>query len=169
VFYDFKMTSRWPASMRLRRNFLAGIICVGTLAFSGYAVAQAGVGTPATSVAPGPALKETHWNLIELNGDPVTAASAESQPYIYLHSEGDKLSGSGGCNRLFGSFDLSGNSLQFHSVASTRMACADNSMEHEPALLEALKLVSSYRIEGDTLILRVDDRVLARFRSVLQR
>jgi heat shock protein HslJ len=120
---------------------------------------------PTRSAASSPTLTETHWNLTELDGDPVNAAAPDAQPYIYLHADGDKLSGSGGCNRLFGSFDLSGSSLSFHSVASTLMACANNSMQHEPELLEALKLATGYRISGDTLQLRVDDRVLARFRA----
>ena len=148
-----------------RRLLFAGIIGIATLAPACRGLAQIAGGTAAQPTAREAALKETHWNLIELHGDAITAPSAESRPYIYLHAEGDKLSGSGGCNRLFGSFDLSGDSLQFHSVASTQMACADNSMEHEPALLEALKLVGSYQLMGDMLILRMDDRVLARFRA----
>ncbi|AXC14753.1 protein of unknown function DUF306, Meta and HslJ [Acidisarcina polymorpha] len=108
---------------------------------------------------------ETQWNLVELNGSPVSSRSPGSQPYIYLQTQGDKLSGSGGCNRLFGSFDLSGSSLQFHSVAQTLMACPGNSAERESALLDALKLTTSFQVSGDVLLLRVDDRVLARFQA----
>ena len=45
------------------------------------------------------------------------------------------------------------------------MACAGNSSEHESALLEALKLTTSYQISGNVLQLKVDDRVLARFQA----
>ncbi len=118
--------------------------------------------TAATSRPP----QEIHWNLIELEGSPVTASTPESQPYIYLQAQGDKLSGSGGCNRLFGSYDLNGNSLEFHSVASTRMACPGHSMDNEARILEVLKLVTNFVITGDVLSLRVDDHVLARFQPV---
>jgi len=113
-----------------------------------------------------PSVTETQWNLIELNGSPVVVRPTEGQPYIYLQVQGDRLSGSGACNRFFGSFDLSGSSLQFHSVAQTMMACPGASLQREPELLEALKLVTSYQISGNILQLRLDDRVLARFQAL---
>jgi heat shock protein HslJ len=153
-----------------RRFLLSGFIALATISvLPGFPIAAAQ--NPSSQPAAGPKavpLKETHWSLIELDGDPVTAPNEQSQPYLYLHDEGDKLSGSGGCNRLFGSFDLSGDSLQFHSVASTRMACADNSMRYESDLLEALKLATSYTITGNVLALRVDDRILAKCRAEQQ-
>jgi heat shock protein HslJ len=110
-------------------------------------------------------LTETQWNLIEINGAPVAPGDPGHSPYIYLQEQGDKLSGSGGCNRLFGSFDLTGSSLQFHSVAQTMMACRDTSMAHESELTEALKLTTSFQIAEGVLQLKMDDRVLARFRA----
>ncbi len=156
----------------LSRNLLARaliLLCLAVNNPAGESQAAPGrnqsdhtVSVPVTPAAPP---LETHWNLIEVDGTPVVAASAENQPYIYLQAQGDKLSGSGGCNRLFGSFDLSGSSLQFHSVASTRMACASSSMEQEPALLDALKLTTAFQVAGSILILQVDGRVLARFQA----
>jgi copper homeostasis protein (lipoprotein) len=148
----------------LRRPWLTGVLWAATLFIvagprPGYC--QASPATP----APQPALTETQWNLIELDGNPVTIHAGDTQPYIYLQAQGDRLSGSGGCNRFFGSYDVSGGSLQFHSVAQTLMACAGDSAAREPALLEALKLTTAYQISGDTLQLRVDDRVLARFQA----
>jgi heat shock protein HslJ len=108
---------------------------------------------------------ETQWNLVELNGSAVHASSAEGQVYIYLQQDGDKLSGSDGCNRFFGSYDLSGNSLEFHSVAQTLMACKGGFTDREVEFLDALKLVTSYQVAEGTLQLKVDDRVLARFQA----
>jgi heat shock protein HslJ len=118
--------------------------------------------------APGASLTsviETQWNLIELNGTAVNVPASEGQVYIYLQQEGDKLSGSDGCNRFFGSYDLSGSSLQFHSVAQTLMTCRGAFTEREAEFIEALKLVSSYQIADNVLQLKVDDRVLARFQA----
>jgi heat shock protein HslJ len=118
--------------------------------------------------APGASLKsviETQWNLVELNGTAVNVPPSEGQVYIYLQQEGDKLSGSDGCNRFFGSYDLNGSSLQFHSVAQTMMACRGAFTEREAEFTEALKLVTSYQIADNGLQLKVDDRVLARFQA----
>ncbi len=108
---------------------------------------------------------ETQWNLIELNGSPVNVPGNEGQVYIYLQQEGDKLSGSDGCNRFFGSYDLNGASLQFHSVAQTLMACRGAFTDREAEFVDALKLVTGYQISENILQLKVDDRVLARFQA----
>ena len=112
-----------------------------------------------------PRVVETQWNLIELNGSPVNVPGNEGQVYIYLQQEGDKLSGSDGCNRFFGSYDLSGASLQFHSVAQTLMACRGAFTDREAEFVDALKLVTGYQISENILQLKVDDRVLARFQA----
>jgi heat shock protein HslJ len=119
----------------------------------------------AASPSTQPSVTETQWNLIELNGSEVNVPVAEGQVYIYLQQQGDKLSGTDGCNRFFGSYDLSGSSLQFHSVAQTLMACRGAFTERESEFMEALKLVTSYQISDNFLQLKVDDRVLARFQA----
>ena len=130
--------------------------------FANPAFAQTSASRPAsTETVRSP--REVHWNLIELDGSPITASNAENQPYIYLQAEGDRLSGSLGCNRLLGAYDLSGDSLQFHSVASTKMACANMASDIETKILQDLKLVTSFQISGDVLSLKVDNRVLAKF------
>ena len=153
---------------RLQLSAILGIATALAIVFAGRGFCQKAPNTShedAPSAASQPSPTETQWNLTEVDGEPVTVQAADSQPYIYLQEPSDKLSGSGGCNRLFGSFDLSGSSLQFHSVASTRMACGGNTSEHESALLEALKLTTGFRISGNLLQLKVDDRVLARFQA----
>ncbi len=112
-----------------------------------------------------PKVVETQWNLVELNGSAVHVSSVEGQVYIYLQQDKDKLSGSDGCNRFFGSYDLNGNSLEFHSVTQTLMACQGGFTAREAEFLKALKLVTSYQITEGTLQLKFDDRVLARFQA----
>jgi heat shock protein HslJ len=155
----------------LRKFVLAGTCCAGLLGVS----APAAIGQTASASAESrqdlasgasqPSVIETQWNLIELNGSAVSAPPSEGQVYIYLQEDGDKLSGSDGCNRFFGSYDLSGSSLQFHSVAQTMMACRGAFTEREPEFVDALKLAASYRISGNVLQLKLDDRVLARFQA----
>ncbi len=135
--------------------------------FPGFCQAGTSQNESHQDVAPAtqPAVTETQWNLIELNGNAVNVPVAEGQVYIYLQQQGDKLSGTDGCNRFFGSYDLSGSSLQFHSVAQTLMACRGAFTERESEFMDALKLVTSYQISDNVLQLKVDDRVLARFQA----
>src|SRR5271155_5724580 len=159
--------------MRLPRLAMTWVCCGAGILGVAWAAPVFGqaTSTPGESrrdAAPGgspPSVVETQWNLVELNGSAVNASAAEGQVYIYLQQEGDKLSGSDGCNRFFGSYDLSGSSLQFHSVAQTLMACRGAFTEHEAEFIEALKLVTSYQISDNVLQLKVDDRVLARFQA----
>lgn len=119
----------------------------------------------AAAVASQPSVVETQWNLVELNGSAENISANEGKVYIYLQLDGDKLSGSDGCNRFFGSYDLSGPSLQFHSVVQTLMACHGGFTAREAEFLEALKQVTNYQLADNILQLKVDDRVLARFQA----
>jgi heat shock protein HslJ len=60
--------------------------------------------------------------------------------------------GSGGCNRLSGSYTLDGERLTFGRAAGTMMACRDG-MEQERAFLDALSAVTGWRVEGQRLLL----------------
>ena len=108
-------------------------------------------------------LTGTHWTLNQLNGEAVTPATGRSEAWIELAADTKRLFGSGGCNRIMGSYELDGSSLRFRQVASTMMACPGESMPHEQAFLKALSATSSFRIRGAALLLRGDDNtVLAR-------
>ena len=150
-----------------RASYLAGALGIA-IAMPGFCQTPSASSEVRQQVSPAetqPSVVETQWNLIELNGSEVNVPEGEGQAYIYLQQEGYKLSGSDGCNRLFGSYDLSGNSLQFHSVAQTRMACRGVLMERGSEFIEALKLTTSFQMSSDILQLKVDDRVLARFQA----
>jgi heat shock protein HslJ len=145
---------------------LTGTCCAGLLGVvCAPAFGQTALASTESRQDAAPSVVETQWNLIELNGAAVNVPSSEGQVYVYLQADGDRLSGSDGCNRFFGSFDLSGPSLQFHSVAQTLMACRGAFTERESEFLDALKLVTSYQISENVLQLKVDDRVLARFQA----
>ncbi len=51
---------------------------------------------------------------------------------------GGKVTGSGGCNRLFGTATVGGNSLAFGGIGTTRMACPPAVMQQESKFLGAL-------------------------------
>jgi heat shock protein HslJ len=76
------------------------------------------------------------------------------------------VAGTSGCNRLIGTFETGPDSaLKLNVGGMTTMACPDPMMTQERNLLDALKAVTSYRIDGEKLELRSGDQVLARFES----
>ena len=62
-----------------------------------------------------------------------------------------KVSGSGGCNRLFGTATIAGDALTFSGIGTTRMACAPALMDQEQKFLGALGATRTYRFEGSFL------------------
>ena len=75
----------------------------------------------------------------------------------------DRVAGSSGCNRIVGSFKLTGEGLHLGSMGSTMMACEDPLMEQERRMLDALEQVTRFDITGDGTLLLIggpDDTVL---------
>jgi heat shock protein HslJ len=108
------------------------------------------------------------WQLVELEGEPVPPAGAVRAPHLVFDAEESLVSGSGGCNRLAGSFELSGEDLRFGPMAVTKMACADDVMRREDVFLRALGSVTRHELDGATLALFADERVVARLTQQLQ-
>lgn len=82
-----------------------------------------------------------------------------------LHTDKQRVSGSSGCNRLNGSYELDGNALSFGHMASTMMACTDG-MELEKQFLDALAAVKSWRVAEQHLeLLDTGGAVLARLQA----
>ncbi|QIG48892.1 META domain-containing protein [Nordella sp. HKS 07] len=59
-----------------------------------------------------------------------------------------RVSGSGGCNRISGKADISGERITFSPLASTRMACAPAVMDQESKFLGALNDVRKWRVDN---------------------
>lgn len=57
------------------------------------------------------------------------------------------VTGTGGCNRYAGSATVSGSSIKFLPMASTRMACSAAVMRQEANFHAALEKVSAWRID----------------------
>jgi heat shock protein HslJ len=110
-----------------------------------------------------PALVNTYWKLTELAGKPVSVTDNQREPYIVLRPEPKQVNGSGGCNRLFGSYETSVTALKFGGVGSTKMACPSG-MDTEAEFLPALGRVASWHISGQQLELSDSTgTLLARF------
>ena len=90
-------------------------------------------------------------------------APGAHQPHLILTSKTHHVSGSGGCNRVMGSYEMKNDQLTFSQVVSTMLACPQV-MDTEKAFLDALRKVQRWKIEGQDLVLTDGDgQVVARF------
>jgi heat shock protein HslJ len=95
-------------------------------------------------------LENTYWKLIELKDTPVAVAERQPEPHLILNSATGRATGSGGCNRVSGTYELSGDRLKLGSMIGTLMACPEG-METEQAFTAALQRVSGWRMAGKQL------------------
>ncbi len=114
--------------------------------------------------ASGTELENSRWRLVRV-GDRVVAVSGQSrEPWVEFDSGSRRVTGSGGCNRIGGSFVASDGTLRVGPLVSTRMACP--SVDLEASFLRALGGTRRYRILGRMLVLMDDSgKVLARLEA----
>ena len=102
-----------------------------------------------TNVTPEPTsaldLAGTSWTLVSVGGAQVVEASAANLAFAVDGS----ASGSTGCNNFNGPYTVDGAAMTFGPLATTRMACEENLMVQEAAVLEALAGVSGWEIDAD--------------------
>lgn len=146
---------------------IVAIACTGQPAGSGSekSVNPDSAASTGSAMTP-PPLQNTYWNLVALGETPVTTTDTLRQPHITLASDAAKrVTGSGGCNRMFGSYTLDGNALAFKQVGATKMACTEG-MDTESAFFAALERVATWRIVGQQLELSDSaGRLVARFEA----
>lgn len=97
-------------------------------------------------------LRGTYWKLVRLGEHAVTTEENQREAHLLFASDALRVTGSTGCNRVTGGFELDGEHLQFSLMAGTMMACLAG-MDQEKRFLEALKQVQGYRIRGGHLAL----------------
>ena len=94
----------------------------------------------------------TAW-FLETVGDGNGAVSSPVAPGTITFAEDGTVSGQTGCNTFTGSYTDDGASLAFGPLATTRMACPDDAMAQEAAVLAALEGTAAYTIDGSSLSL----------------
>jgi copper homeostasis protein (lipoprotein) len=136
------------------RGFAAWIFCLLAIGLPAGGFAQSGdggdkgaAGSVALASIP---LEKTEWRLIRLGRAAVKGDDLHLQPQIVLDPVSHRASGSGGCNRIMGGYELKGEKLTFARMASTMMACPGG-METEQDFLKALGQVKGWKIAGRQL------------------
>jgi copper homeostasis protein (lipoprotein) len=111
------------------------------------------------------ALEDTTWRVTRLNDKDVVTKENQHAPYIVLASSEHRASGSGGCNRINGTYTVDKQTIHFGPMASTMMACPDG-MDTEKDFMEALDAARKWKIQGDELELYGEDgNLLVRFKA----
>ena len=121
---------------------------MGTLAvlfLVGVVPGQAGADAP---------LVGTYWKAVAVDGTPAIPLPEKREAHLVFAAEGNRVSGSTGCNRVTGTFTQTGDSFRFSPMASTKMACPPNLDAQEGAFLQALSAIATMQISGDTLELK---------------
>jgi heat shock protein HslJ len=130
------------------------------------------IGSAADAMTEEPADPEAlvgDWRLlaIELEGEDALTPTDDAEPMLSFSSEADptgsrRFGGSGGCNRIMGSYDAgrTGRMAIARGPAMTMMACPEPVMSLEQAFVSALETVSAYVIDGDRLSIEFGGGVL---------
>lgn len=99
------------------------------------------------------ALDGTKWKLTSV----VTGGSASFQAgfeKVWLTLNGERVTGSTGCNEFQGTVARATGKVTFGELATTRRACAGEAATVESLVLKGLKGELTYQIDGSTLQLR---------------
>lgn len=94
------------------------------------------------------ALEDGSWIIVGIAG---FKGNFERNPLLSLSPNLNQVSGSTGCNRLFGKIITDKNKLSFENIGLTKMACDDNGLETQ--MLTVLEKTNSYKITENVLLL----------------
>lgn len=93
-------------------------------------------------------LTQSAWDLTQLNGRNVP----DSNAFLTFDSARKGISGNAGCNRMFGSYSVIGNTIKFSKIGTTKMFCAKPGVMREEAdFTRALASATRYSISGGKL------------------
>jgi heat shock protein HslJ len=119
------------------------------------------------SAAAGRPLEGTYWRVIELAGKSTPAQDPKREAHLQFQA-GGRVSGSDGCNRITGTYQLNGDRVTFGQMVGTQMACLNPSGTEDP-FRDVLKSATRLTIAGDRLeLLDATGSRLAAFRAVSQ-
>jgi putative lipoprotein len=107
-----------------------------------------GVGVVMTADAPAnERLEGPTWLAENIKGGGVI----DNAQTTLVFASGGRVTGSGGCNRLFASANIGGDLIAFGGIGTTRMACAPALMDQEQKFQGALAATRTFRFDGPYL------------------
>ena len=159
-----------PIRKHLNTLFLM-LSCLGLALLSGCAnvipPCNAKISPPSSE------LKNTKWELTRWNLPPnsngevrarqIPQGDASNPIQIIFDANGQRLSGSTGCNRFTAILDEDARGFSLKQIASTKMACSPQRMELENDFLYQLNDYRSIVRNGDQLLMIGTDREVLSF------
>ena len=159
-----------PSRGPIKRFFLI-LSCLGL----GFLTACANVIPPcnAKTSPPSSEFRNTKWELVRWNLAPNAKGEVRSRQIpqgdtsnpiqIIFDANGERLSGSTGCNRFTARITEDSRGFTLDQIASTKMACAPQRMELENDFLYELNDYRSIVRNGDQLLMIGADREVLSF------
>ena len=95
-------------------------------------------------------LQQRTWILTQMGNTEIKTAPNERNIPSLQFSADNRISGADGCNRIMGSYTVGRDTLTLSQLATTRMACINNSAVPQE-FQEALAKVTHYQVFGKTL------------------
>jgi heat shock protein HslJ len=110
-------------------------------------------------------LVDTHWRLTRLGAEVVDNPPGERDVHLTLQQNNLVVTGNSGCNRMFGHYAVSGNSIKFDQIGGTKMFC-EARMKLEQQFLGMFEQVAGWKITGKTLeLLDANGKAVAGFEA----
>ena len=101
------------------------------------------------AILPPDTLAGSNWTFVSIGG----LAVATDRP-TSLQFEGERLSGSAGCNRFSGSYTVDATTLKAGPLIATEMACPGPAMEQERAFFDLMSAPAGIDFPSDgTMVL----------------
>jgi len=100
--------------------------------------------TPGETCATRAGLEDARWVPTRIGDNRVVLPEGQRELWIELDSRSKQATGSGGCNRMNGSYEAGKGTLRFGRLISTQMACP--ALEIETAFFRALERTRRYVI-----------------------
>ncbi|MCS7080577.1 MAG: META domain-containing protein [Chloracidobacterium sp.] len=95
-------------------------------------------------------LSGRRWTLTKLEGKPVNTA----EPFLEFDASTLRVTGSDGCNRFAGRYDIRGDRIKFFQLAGTKRACLDEAVRKlEMRFNRALPKVNRFVVRDNQLLL----------------
>ncbi len=104
-----------------------------------------------------PRLEGVRWEVTGYNNGRQAVVGPMAGSRLTLEFEDGEVSGDSGCNRFHGPFTVAGNALTIGPLATTRMACDDESTLQEQQFLAALASAATWDIVRGMLDVHRDD------------
>ena len=114
-------------------------------------------------------LENTSWQLVDISGEKIITKNINGKEtgIITLDiSDDDRISGSGGVNRYFGSYTVDNGIIKMSSVGSTKMMGPEDLMKVEEKYFSILQNVTGFEIRDSGILVLNSDAGSLTFKRV---